>query len=171
MERSKLAILGVFAVGGLLCMLSYLLLSQHGDSFAGNLLLNVVAECLGFAGGAVIALWVAKELTERKLREVAPHLVRVIRQLREDATISDRAARECVSCAVHILSEKPFRAERQPSAVSPHPVPCGVCALKFDADLSVTQRVQCLRCGLPDSIWSEEVLSDRPISKQTELRP
>jgi|CXWL01.1.fsa_nt_gi hypothetical protein len=170
MRQPTIAICGVVALGALLCALSYCFLARDGSSFAGNLLLNVVAECLGFAGGAVVALWVAKYIAEKKLAEIAPHLVRVIRQLRADATISGRAAQECVSCAVHVLSEKPFCAGRDPDGVSQHAAPCGVCALKFEADPSVTDRIQCLRCGLPESIWSEQVLSDRPISKHVGLQ-
>lgn len=160
MKRLKIAIGSTAVLGILLGIGSFILLAANKDSFAGNLLLNIVAECVGFAGGAAIGVWVAVSLAEDKLTRVAPHLVRLIRQLREDDTITGQAARECVGCAVLALSEKPFRDWRDAAPGSHYPTPCGVCALTFEAD-SAADGVRCLRCGLPAETWSDELFADR----------
>jgi hypothetical protein len=129
-------------------------------SFSGNLLLNVVAEFIGLAVGGIIAVLIAKELAKRKLKELAPDLVRLVGHLRMGGTISRDAARDSVICAVHIISEDSLERVRskEPGAIAGKP--CVICDLDYETEATQGKGVRCKNCHLDGSVWDSKQLEE-----------
>ena len=129
-------------------------------SFFGNLLLNVVAECLGLAVGGIFAALIAKELAKKKLEELAPALVRLIGHLRIGGTISGEAARDCVICAVQIISEDSLDKVRSTEPGTIAGKKCLVCDLIYEIKPIEGKGERCKHCQLDSKVWDNEKLEE-----------
>ena len=125
--------------------------------FSGNLLLNVVAEFLGLAVGGVFTALIAKELAKKKLKDLAPDLLRLIGNLRIGGTISEEAARDCVICAVHVISEDSLASVRsnEPAVVAGEK--CVICSLRYETE---ENGARCKHCHLDGNVWGSDELKE-----------
>lgn len=129
-------------------------------SFSGNLLLNVVAEFLGLAVGGIFAALIAKELAKQKLEELAPFLVRLIGHLRIGGTINDEAARDCVICAVQIISEDSLDKVRSKEPGTIAGKKCVICDLVYETKSIEGKGVLCKHCNLDSKVWDNKKLEE-----------
>lgn len=129
-------------------------------TFTGNLLLNVVAEFIGLAVGGIFAALIAKELGKKKLEELAQKLARLIGNLRLGGTISREAARDCVVCAVHIISEDSLNKVRSKESIAIAEKPCVICDLDYEIETITGKGTRCKNCHLDGSVWDSAELED-----------
>jgi hypothetical protein len=144
------------AAGGaiVLAVLSFCLTgSGERASFWSNLLSNIVAELVGFSIGAIAAYKIATTLADKKLGDVAPHLVKLLRQLRTDSTLSGLATRCSMICAVALISETHFDSWRSARTGGPSTLECTVCGMESATAHKPDGRVECGHCGLPGELW------------------
>jgi hypothetical protein len=134
-----------------------LMRSADWYDFESNLLLNVVAEFVGFSFGIVAAAHLATRAAQKKVDELAEPVLALIRHLREGGTISPPAARAAVVTTVKIISEK---AAPRTGGIADSTEICSVCAL----GCKLTTRNRCRDCGLPGRFWSS--LGSGPASVQ-----
>jgi hypothetical protein len=119
----------------------------------GDFLLNLLVEVVGLAIGIPIAVWLASRAAKRRIDELAPPFVRLIKQLREDKTITEKAARQCVVCTAGILSQELIRS---PTFSIPKHTSgdCKVCSLEFKTTSTPASERHCSHCGLKNNIWN-----------------
>jgi hypothetical protein len=122
--------------------------------FEANLLLNVVAEFIGFGVGIVAAGHLAARATQKKIDELGKPLVQLIRQLRVDGTITSEAARAAVQAVFSVISEKAIGSARI-GGIDDAADNCAVCALECKV-AGTGENKRCRLCHLPGKIWSVE---------------
>jgi hypothetical protein len=119
---------------------------------------NLLVEIAGLAIGIPVGAYVAIRLARRRLRKVAPPLIHLIKQLREDEQISRPAARACVVCTARVLA---YELERQPrlgTIAKQQNDPCAVCDLQYKINTELGK--SCSHCGLSENIWD---LTGKPV--------
>jgi hypothetical protein len=149
----KLVIYGLIAVivlALILGIVSFKLSGDNGDQvFWSNLLLNIVAELFGLALGILIPLIIVSKLAGQRLDRLARPLVELIAELRTHNAISATAARNCVICAVRLLSEDHLKQKSISLSIAYKKDNCEVCALRIDT----LPDKRCEHCGLLDHVW------------------
>lgn len=144
-------------------IISRALTDDSRSAFFSNFFLNLVAEFLGWAVGGVLAAVVASRLAAKKLADFAPDLVRLIAELRKGKTISEKAARQGVICAVGLLSENSLREARTINkSILITEVKCLVCDLNAETDRNPDGNRRCPHCHLTGDVWDREQLAPSP---------
>ena len=144
---------GVAAAAGLVAWLTWDP-EKGARAFLTDLSPNLVAELLGIALGILLAVPIASLWARHKLKDVAPSLVDLLQQLRDDQKLSGRATRCAMVCAVNLIYEEGFdRLRGGPSAEATTPTPCAVCRLEAMAD-KTGGHLRCHYCKLPGHLWS-----------------
>jgi hypothetical protein len=136
----------VAVVGGLI---SFRLSGKTPGSFLSDLLLNVVAESLGFLVGIALPLWLASG----KLDKLAPRVISIIAQLKADDKIHSQTARDCVVCAAGFLFEDHLGETRERPHVTRQDVTCNVCTLPIEIEGKLSETTRCAHCKLPGKYW------------------
>ncbi len=131
---------------------SWVLAPDQGHAFWAGFLQNVAAEAIGLGVGVPFALWVASALGKERLSSVAPKLVEVVKELREQDTLSGRAARACVVCAVELIDDKELQKSR---GANPNLrfADCAVCKLPSNVVPEASGGSRCRHCGLRGDVW------------------
>lgn len=144
-------VIALFGVAPLLALWSYYLADENGrNTFWSNVLLNLVAEFLGFTLGILLPLIIAAWFAEDKIKPI----VQLIARLRSEKIITPLTARGCVMCAAKLISEEKLKKDSSLSLLS-KPDSCAVCSLTIDT----RSDNRCQHCGLKDHVWKIEVES------------
>ena len=122
------------------------------QTFVSNFLLNLAAGFLGVVVGVVLGVRVATLLAQRKLDELAPRFVDLIKQLWTDRLISSEVARASVICTVGLISEASLQKARK-AARDSVVAPCAVCSLESRATPDIAGVQRCSNCGLEGAVW------------------
>lgn len=133
-------------------------LGNNLASFLGNLFLNIGAGFVTLAAGIIFATLIAKGLAKKKLKDFAPDLVRLIGNLRIAGTINEYAARDCVICAVHVISEGSLDNVRSKESGAIADKPCVICNLNYGTEPIPGKGVRCKHCHLDGRVWESKEL-------------
>ena len=133
-------------------------LGSNLASFLGNLFLNISAGFVTLAAGFIFAALIATGLANKKLENFAPDLVRLIGNLRIGGTINEYAARDCVICAVHIMSEGSLDKVRSKESGAAADQPCVICNLAYETETIPGKGVRCKHCHLDGRVWGSKEL-------------
>lgn len=145
-------VVGLGAAALVIGTLSFELLKWH-YAFTGNLLVNVCAGLIVLALGLGVTARFASALAGRKLDELAPRLLRPLRELRTAGAISGATARSCVISAVALIAAEHLQNSRWLDARATGTKLCGLCGL--DAETTGTgAAAQCAHCGLQGAAWN-----------------
>jgi hypothetical protein len=141
----------IYIVSSFVIFISLLIVSKLNlDNLWSNFLLNFATEIIGLAIGTMLAFWLASRFAKEKLKELALPIIEIITELRERGKISEKGARNCVICAVNILSEDSFYIEKPQLSILTNDESCKVCNLKAK---TTSDKLSCKYCHLHISDW------------------
>lgn len=115
--------------------------------------LNLLVEVIGIVIGIIIGFRIAASAAQRRIDTIAPSAIRLIRQLREDGTLTPKAAQDCVVCAASLLSPN-VAAEPETHTRKAGIESCVVCTLSYETVNPPGMQRRCANCSLGSNAWN-----------------
>lgn len=132
-------------------------LSQPTEVFSSGFLSNLAAESLGIGFGILAASAIGWILARNKVLEITPAIFSLIQRLRIDQTITSKAARRSVICAVALFSEGNVGKAISRDSDALEGEECPICA-RGVTFVPNDPRKRCGHCFIAGAIWKDRNL-------------